>query len=158
PGFVQEAVALEDIKPGWTVSVTTKHDGDREVAIVVKVLVERRVPWVTNRDRERSVHAREGAASATAIRHEAQHALAVAPHQHDDAVAMRALVSHAPGADDGDCAVERTVLAAVEVQRPLIGAIFLDRHRRGRIGELERQPTVPVTRELLDGSQGVLPR
>jgi len=41
PGFVQDAVALEDIKPGWTVSVTTKHDGDREVAIVVKVLVER---------------------------------------------------------------------------------------------------------------------
>ena len=38
PGFVEEAVALEDIKPGWTVSVTTKHDGDREVAVVVKIL------------------------------------------------------------------------------------------------------------------------
>ena len=44
PGFVEQAVPLEDIKPGWTVSVMTKHDGDREVAVVVKVLVERRVP------------------------------------------------------------------------------------------------------------------
>ena len=44
PGFVEQAVPLEDIKPGWTVSVTTKHDGDREVALVVKVLVERRAP------------------------------------------------------------------------------------------------------------------
>ena len=44
PGFVEEAVALEEIKPGWTVSVTTKHDGDREVAVVVKVLMDRRAP------------------------------------------------------------------------------------------------------------------
>ena len=44
PGFVEEAVALEEIKPGWTVSVTTKHDGDREVAVVMKVLTERRAP------------------------------------------------------------------------------------------------------------------
>jgi len=44
PGFVEQAVALEDIAPGFTVSVTTKHDGDREVAEVVKVLGERRTP------------------------------------------------------------------------------------------------------------------
>ena len=44
PGFVEQAVALEEIKPGWTVSVTTKHEGDREVAIVLKVLAERRAP------------------------------------------------------------------------------------------------------------------
>ena len=44
PGFVEQAVHLEDIRPGWTVSVTTKHDGEREVAEVVKVLVERRAP------------------------------------------------------------------------------------------------------------------
>ena len=44
PGFVEQAIPLDDIKPGWTVSVTTRHDGDREVAEVVKVLVERRAP------------------------------------------------------------------------------------------------------------------
>src|SRR5438045_7174378 len=38
PGFVEEAVVLNEIKPGFTVSVRTKHDGDRAVAVVVGVL------------------------------------------------------------------------------------------------------------------------
>ncbi len=40
-GFVEQAIALGDVKPGWVVSVTAKHEGDREVAEVVKVVVER---------------------------------------------------------------------------------------------------------------------
>lgn len=39
--FVEQAAALVDLKPGWVVSVTAKHDGDREVAEVVKVVLER---------------------------------------------------------------------------------------------------------------------
>ena len=44
PGFVEQAVALGEIKAGWTVSVRTRHDGDREVAEVVKILAERPAP------------------------------------------------------------------------------------------------------------------
>lgn len=40
-GFVEQALALTDLKPGWIVSVETKHEGDREVADVVKVVMER---------------------------------------------------------------------------------------------------------------------
>jgi hypothetical protein len=40
-GFVEKSATLADLKPGWTVSVTTKHDGDREVAEVVRVVFER---------------------------------------------------------------------------------------------------------------------
>ena len=41
PGFVEQTVALADVKPGWLVSIVTKHEGDREVADVVKVVLER---------------------------------------------------------------------------------------------------------------------
>lgn len=40
-GFVEQAIALTDLKPGWIVSVETKHEGDKEVADVVKVVLER---------------------------------------------------------------------------------------------------------------------
>ena len=40
-GFVEQALTLVDLKPGWIVSVETKHEGDREVADVVKVVLER---------------------------------------------------------------------------------------------------------------------
>ena len=40
-GFVELPAGLTDLKPGWVVSVTTKHDGGREVAEVVKVVFER---------------------------------------------------------------------------------------------------------------------
>ena len=40
-GFVEEAIALADLKPGWIVSVATKHEGDKEVADLVKVVLER---------------------------------------------------------------------------------------------------------------------
>lgn len=40
-GFVEQVAALADLKLGWIVSVTTKHDGGREVAEVVKVVFER---------------------------------------------------------------------------------------------------------------------
>ncbi len=40
-GFVEQALTLADLKPGWIVSVETKHEGDREVADVVKVVLER---------------------------------------------------------------------------------------------------------------------
>ena len=40
-GFVEQALSLSDIKPGWIVSVTTSHEGDKEVADVVKVVLER---------------------------------------------------------------------------------------------------------------------
>lgn len=39
--FVEQALSLSDIKPGWIVSVTTSHEGDKEVADVVKVVLER---------------------------------------------------------------------------------------------------------------------
>jgi len=40
-GFVEQALSLSDIKPGWIVSVTTRHEGDKEVADIVKVVLER---------------------------------------------------------------------------------------------------------------------
>lgn len=40
-GFVEQEVALADVKPGWVISATTKHEGGHEVAEVVKVVLER---------------------------------------------------------------------------------------------------------------------
>jgi hypothetical protein len=40
-GFVEQAVALADLKPGWIVSVATQHEGNKEVADLVKVVLER---------------------------------------------------------------------------------------------------------------------
>jgi hypothetical protein len=40
-GFVEQTAALGGLKPGWTVNVTTKHEGGREVADLVKVMLER---------------------------------------------------------------------------------------------------------------------
>jgi hypothetical protein len=40
-GFVEQTAALTDLKPGWIVSITTKHEGDKEVADLVKVVLER---------------------------------------------------------------------------------------------------------------------
>ena len=40
-GFVEQTIGLGDLKPGWMVSVTAKHEGGREVAEVVKVVLER---------------------------------------------------------------------------------------------------------------------
>lgn len=40
-GFVEHMVALGDVKTGWIVSVATKHEGDKEVADLVKVVLER---------------------------------------------------------------------------------------------------------------------
>lgn len=40
-GFVEHEVPLAAIKPGWIVSATTKHEGDREVAENVKIVLER---------------------------------------------------------------------------------------------------------------------
>jgi hypothetical protein len=41
PGFNEQPAALEDIKAGWTVNVTTRHQGNREVADVVRVVHEK---------------------------------------------------------------------------------------------------------------------
>lgn len=40
-GFVEQSAALTDLKPGWIVSIVTKHEGDKEVADLVKVVLER---------------------------------------------------------------------------------------------------------------------
>ena len=40
-GFVEQPIALADLKPGWIVSVATRHEGDKEVADLVKVVLER---------------------------------------------------------------------------------------------------------------------
>jgi hypothetical protein len=40
-GFVEQPAVLGDLKLGWVVSVTTKHEGGREVADIVKVVLER---------------------------------------------------------------------------------------------------------------------
>lgn len=40
-GFVEQTLALADLKPGWIVSAETQHEGDKEVADVVKVVLER---------------------------------------------------------------------------------------------------------------------
>jgi hypothetical protein len=40
-GFVEQEVPLTEVKPGWIVSAATKHEGEREVAEQVKIIVER---------------------------------------------------------------------------------------------------------------------
>ena len=40
-GFVEQPLALSDLKPGWNVSVTTKHEGGNEVAEIVTVVFEK---------------------------------------------------------------------------------------------------------------------
>ena len=40
-GFVEQAVTLADLKPGSMVNVTTAHEGEREVAQVVRIVLER---------------------------------------------------------------------------------------------------------------------
>ena len=40
-GFVEQQLPLADVKAGWVVSVETKPEGDREVAELVKVVLER---------------------------------------------------------------------------------------------------------------------
>ncbi len=39
--FREQPVPPGDIKPGWTVSVTTKHEGTREVAELMRVVHEK---------------------------------------------------------------------------------------------------------------------
>ena len=40
-GFGEQAATLEDIRPGWTVTVKTHHQGSREIAETVRVVHER---------------------------------------------------------------------------------------------------------------------
>lgn len=40
-GFVEQELSLSDLKLGWILSVTTRHEGGKEVADVVKVVLER---------------------------------------------------------------------------------------------------------------------
>ena len=40
-GFVEQPLALTDLKPGWVISVTARHEGGHEVAEVVKVVMEK---------------------------------------------------------------------------------------------------------------------
>jgi hypothetical protein len=40
-GFVEQEVPLSAVKAGWIVSATTKHEGGREIAEQVKIVVER---------------------------------------------------------------------------------------------------------------------
>ena len=40
-GFVEQPLTLADLKPGWVVSVTAKHEAGKEVAEVVKVIFEK---------------------------------------------------------------------------------------------------------------------
>ena|SRR2546425_829718 len=40
-GFVEQPLTLTDLKPGWVVSVTAKHEGGNEVADMVKVVLEK---------------------------------------------------------------------------------------------------------------------
>jgi len=40
-GFEEQRVQLADMKPGWVVSITTRHEDGREVAEVVKIVFER---------------------------------------------------------------------------------------------------------------------
>jgi hypothetical protein len=39
--FKEQAASLEDLEPGWTVSVTTSHEGTREVAELVRIVREK---------------------------------------------------------------------------------------------------------------------
>lgn len=40
-GFVEQPLPLTDVKPGWVISIETRHEGDKEVAELVKVVLER---------------------------------------------------------------------------------------------------------------------
>jgi len=40
-GFVEQALTLAELKPGWIVSAEARHERDKEVADVVKVVLER---------------------------------------------------------------------------------------------------------------------
>ncbi len=40
-GFLEQPLTLSDPKPGWVVSVSTKHEAGKEVAEVVKVILEK---------------------------------------------------------------------------------------------------------------------
>ena len=40
-GFVEQALALTDLKPGWIVSAEARHEDGKEVADIVKVVLER---------------------------------------------------------------------------------------------------------------------
>ncbi len=40
-GFVEQTIALADLRPGWIVSAATRHEGDKEVAETIKVVLER---------------------------------------------------------------------------------------------------------------------
>ena len=40
-GFVEQALPLTDLKPGWIVSVEAKHEGGKEIAEIVKVVLEK---------------------------------------------------------------------------------------------------------------------
>jgi hypothetical protein len=39
--LVEQAAALADLRAGWMVNVTTVHEGDREVAQLVRIVLER---------------------------------------------------------------------------------------------------------------------
>ena len=39
--LVEQAATLGDLKPGWMVSVVTAHEGEREVAQLVRIVLER---------------------------------------------------------------------------------------------------------------------
>ena len=40
-GFVEQALTLADLKPGWIVSAEARHEDGKEVADIVKVVLER---------------------------------------------------------------------------------------------------------------------
>jgi len=40
-GFVEQPLTVSDLKPGWVVSVTTKHESGKEIAEVVNVILEK---------------------------------------------------------------------------------------------------------------------
>lgn len=40
-GFVEQPLALTNLKPGWIVSVEARHEGGQEVADTIKVVLER---------------------------------------------------------------------------------------------------------------------
>jgi hypothetical protein len=41
PGFTEQPIALADIKVGWLLNVTTRHEGQKEVAETIRVVMER---------------------------------------------------------------------------------------------------------------------
>jgi len=41
PSFTERATPLREVQPGWVVSVKTRHEGDREIAEIVRVVQER---------------------------------------------------------------------------------------------------------------------